>query len=371
VKRLLPGVGLLALCACVLAAAVAPAVAWRLMPPRPLGVVIVDKTVPDTTYRGHRGFVWVLNYLKMVHPASLEPYEASDYVGFVPLTNRAWSVRPFPKTLGSTRLVYVADTYGVTAGDLGLRGSGDADRLLFGGLTAADVAALEGAARAGATLIGEFNTAADPTVDSVRARAERLFGFTWTGWTGRRSGDLESDVPPWAVRNWERGSGQKWSFRGPGLLLAHRDGRVVVLGHEDLAGGGLDIVPTSPGDSLGMRPASAPQGWFDLVEPSGGKVLAEYAWRLTPRGDSVRAAAGLPVSSAAALAFKVGAARSYYLAGDFANTRYVPSWTALRWGAGFHRALPAWTSPDESFFWRGYVPLLASILDWASGTATR
>ena len=48
-----------------------------------------------------------------------------------------------------------------------------------------DLDALEGAVRSGATLIGEFNTAAEPTVDSVRLRAERLFGFRWTGWTGR------------------------------------------------------------------------------------------------------------------------------------------------------------------------------------------
>ncbi|HRZ09587.1 MAG TPA: hypothetical protein P5319_06785, partial [Gemmatimonadales bacterium] len=86
-------IALLILCVLLLVAALAPGVAWRLAVPRPLGVVILDKTVPDTTYRGHRAVVWLLNHLKFVHPGSHAPYDvAGDYVGFVPLTNRAWSV---------------------------------------------------------------------------------------------------------------------------------------------------------------------------------------------------------------------------------------------------------------------------------------
>ena len=119
-------IALLILCVLLLVAALAPGVAWRLAVPRPLGVVILDKTVPDTTYRGHRAVVWLLNHLKLVHPGSHAPYDvAGDYVGFVPLTSRAWSVRPFPKPLGGNRVVYIADTYGVTASDLGAHASAE------------------------------------------------------------------------------------------------------------------------------------------------------------------------------------------------------------------------------------------------------
>lgn len=369
-KRL-SAIALLLLCALLLVAALAPGIAWRLAAPRPLGVVIVDKTVPDTSYRSPRAVVWLLNHLKLVHPGSHTPYDAAgDYVGFVPLTNRAWSVRPFPTPLGQNRVVYIADTYGVTESDLGMPPSVDSGRMLYGGLTAADLDALEGAVRSGATLIGEFNTAAEPTVDSVRLRAERLFGFRWTGWTGRRTGDLRRDIPPWAGAAWERQSGRPWTFEGAGFLLVHRDGRMVVLTGRDVLGWGLDIVPTPAGDSLGLREAPTPQGWFDVVETTGAAVLADYAWRLTPRGDSLVAAAGIPTRASAVLAHKVGAARTYYLAGDFSNLGRVPAWTRLRWGASLHRAVPGWwLPPEESFFWRGYVPLLTGILDWASGTS--
>ena len=368
-KRELPLAGMLLLCLVILLAAVAPGVAWRALPPRPLGVAILDKTVPDTSYRGHRALVWVLNHRKFVHPASLAPYDAaSDYAGFVPLTGRAWSVRSLPADLGADRLVYLADTYGVTSADLGSGGSGGATKLLYGGLSSAELDALVNASRSGATLVGEFNTAAEPTVDSIRLRAEALFGFRWTGWTGRRSADLGADVPPWAVAAWEKQAGRPWRHEGPGIVLAHRDGRVLILGENDLRRDGLDIVPSVAGESLGMREAPAPDGWFDLVEPAGGEPLARYAWQLTPSGDSAVSAAGVPKDAAAVIAFKAGASRIYYLAGDFANTASVPRWTALRWAPEFYRALPRWWLPArESFFWRGYVPLLTSILEWAAG----
>ncbi len=369
-KRRVIGLALLACCLLILAAGLAPGIAWRLLPPRPLGVIILDKTVPDTTYRGHRGVIWLLNHLKLVHPGSFAPYDAAtDYAGFVPLTNRAWSVRSLPASIGANRVVYIADTYGVTSADLGAGESGGAGRRLFGGLSPEDVAALDAAARGGATLIAEFNTAAEPTTDSIRERAGRLFGVRWTGWMGRRSADLVRDVPPWARAAWERQSGSPWSHRGRGFVFAHSDGRIVVLTGSHLRESGLDIVPARAGDSLGMGAAPAPAGWFDLVEPGGGVVLARYEWRLSPSGDSVLKAAGIPLHPAAAITHKAGAARTYYLAGDFANLPRLPAWTRLRWGPALYRAVPAWwLPPQDAFFWRGYVPLLTSILEWSSGS---
>jgi len=356
------------LCGALLAGALAPLLGWRAMPSRPLGVVLLDKTVPDTTYRGHRVVVWLLNHLKLVHPGSLAPYDAAaDYSGFVPLTNRAWSMRPLPSTAGAARVVYIADTYGVSAADLGGRGPGDADRMLAGGLTEGDVAFLEAAARGGATLVAEFNTAADPTTDAVRERANALFGIRWDGWTGRRIRDLARDAPDWARAAWEQQEGKGWEFGGHGLLLVHRLGRVVVLAGSDVIGPGLDILPTLAGEALGMRAAPAPEAWFDLVEPNGAEVLARYRWHLSPRGDSLLAAAGVPEAAAVTVG-RVGSARTYYLAGDFANVARIPGWTRLRWGPAFFRALPEWALPaDEAFLWRGYLPLLTSILEWSAG----
>lgn len=361
-------VGLLILSTVVLLAALAPGIAWRLIPIRPLGVLIVDKTVPDTTFRGHRAVIWLLNHLKVVHPASHEPYNAAmDYSGFVPLTARAWSVRPLPADFLTRRIIYIADTYGVRQADLEPPAPADAGRLLYGGLTAAEADLLESAARAGATVVAEFNTIGEPTPPEVRQRVEQLLGFRWSGWTGRRLHDLEEETPRWAVVGWEQQHQARWPFRGPGLLLAHSDGRIIVLGKDVIRGSVLDIVPTRAGRTLGMRRAPAPETWFDVVESEGSTPLALYRLNLSDQGELALRAAGLRMQFPAVLR-RDGAATAYYLAGDFASVPRVPGWTGLRWGGDFYRLRPAWSlDAGEAFFWRGYVPLLTSVVETVLG----
>ncbi len=45
----------------------APYWLWWLKPETKLDLLIVDKTVPDRSYREHQGLVWVLNQQKYVH----------------------------------------------------------------------------------------------------------------------------------------------------------------------------------------------------------------------------------------------------------------------------------------------------------------
>jgi hypothetical protein len=368
-ERDLRPVGLLVLSAVVLVAALTPGIAWRFVPLRPLGVLIVDKTVPDTSFRGHRAVVWLLNHLKVVHPASHEPYDAAaDYSGFVPLTARAWSVRPLPADFLSRRIIYIADTYGVRQADLVPPSPGGEGRLLYGGLTASEADLLESAARGGATVVAEFNTIGDPTPADVRQRVERLLGFRWTGWTGRRLQDLGEETPPWAVAGWEQQHQARWPFRGPGLLLAHSDGRIVVLGKDVLRGTGLEIVPTRAGKAIGMRRAPAPETWFDIVQAEGSTPLASYRLNLSSQGELALRATGLRVEFPAVLR-RDGAAPAYYLAGDFASVPRVPAWTGLRWGGEFYRMRPSWSlDAGEAFFWRGYVPLLTSVVETVLGS---
>jgi hypothetical protein len=361
-------VGLLILSAVVLLAALTPGIAWRLIPLRPLGVLIVDKTVPDTTFRGHRAVIWLLNHLKVVHPASHEPYDAAmDYSGFVPLTARAWSVRPLPADFLTRRIIYIADTYGVRQADFQPPSPAEAGRLLYGGLTAAEADLLESAARAGATVVAEFNTIGDPTPPDVRQRIEHLLGFRWSGWTGRRLRDLDEEAPRWAVLGWEQQHQRQWPFRGPGLLFVHADGRIVVLGKGAIRGSALDIVPTRAGRSLGMRQAPAPETWFDVVEAEGSTPLAQYRLNLSDQAELELRAAGIRPQFPAVLR-REGAAAAYYLAGDFASVPRVPAWTGLRWGGDIYRLRPAWSlDAGEAFFWRGYVPLLTSVVETLLG----
>ena len=62
----------------------APWIVWQRTPARTLRVLVLDKTVPNDSYREHRGLMWLLNHRKYVQ-ADGRPYELDrDYYGFFP-----------------------------------------------------------------------------------------------------------------------------------------------------------------------------------------------------------------------------------------------------------------------------------------------
>ncbi|OAO81444.1 hypothetical protein TAF16_0754 [Anoxybacillus flavithermus] len=87
---------------------------WKLNPETTLNVLIINKTVPDETYREHAGLVWLLNQQKYVKPNGTRYKLSKDYVGFMPNGKKE---RPWPTSLQPYDVIYVADTYGVYEND--------------------------------------------------------------------------------------------------------------------------------------------------------------------------------------------------------------------------------------------------------------
>jgi hypothetical protein len=350
----------------LLLAVFGPFLLWIGEPATPLNVLIVDKTVPTTAYREHRGLVWVLNHLKYRDSIVSGPFKASrDYVGFFPKGGLEFQTVPVPTTVRDLDLLYLADTYGVYDSDL-LDNSqtGNRSELIYGGLGVPELESLEPIFDTDATVIAEFNTLASPTPMPVRERLEALLGLRWTGWTGRHfsSTDREAEVPVWLVENWERQIGREWTFREPGFALVHEDGRVVVLVEgRDVAHDGLRIeFLESLVDEIGITNSTPYAYWFDLVESqSDVTVLAEYEFALTESGRRTLRAHGLPERFPAVLVRGVGPSRRYYFAGDFADMRRVPRIYRVR-GVSWLRRLGV--QGEAGFFWNVYVPLMRWIL---------
>src|SRR5512147_360050 len=88
-------------------AVAAPYAIWWWTPERRLDVAVLDNTVPDATYREHRGLFWVLNqqkYRSSTHGA----YRAErDYYGFFPRPRHRYAIRPLPAPLDAD-LIYLA-----------------------------------------------------------------------------------------------------------------------------------------------------------------------------------------------------------------------------------------------------------------------
>lgn len=102
------------ICIALLVLVVFPYVHWQLLEPIHLEVAIIDKTVPDESFREHLGITWLLNHMKYVKRDGASYDLATDYYGFVPDDHQqTYSIRPLPDSYNDVDLIYVADTYGV------------------------------------------------------------------------------------------------------------------------------------------------------------------------------------------------------------------------------------------------------------------
>ena len=226
-KRRLALIVLLA--ACVLLAA--PYVLWQVGPTRQLDVTVIDNTVPDRSYREHRGLLWLLNHEKYRSAAGTTYADARDYFGFMPGDSGRFAIRALPGQI-RTDLIYIADTYGVYRKEwYGNNSLGERSPIIYGGMHPDELAKVEKAVRAGTPLVVEFNSFASPTSQAARERLSDLLHVEWSGWIGRYFNELArgGEVPVWAIAAYERQYHERWQFAGPGFVLADESDQVVVL----------------------------------------------------------------------------------------------------------------------------------------------
>lgn len=333
-----------------------PYLLWLFVPPAPLRLLVVDKTVPAQNYREHHGLFWLLNHRKYVKPDGQAYRQERDYYGYHPARGEADSELNVPPDLD---LIYVADTYGVFADDLKENLRGNRSRMIYGGLKTEEWNQLWNAKDRGTTLIVEFNAIASPTDERARLQVENDLGIAWTGWIGRYFHDLKSpEVPILLVENWEQQSGEKWGFTGPGMAFVDEQDQVIVLNSEETQGP-VRFVPTPAGQAHYPGVGSAPYPyWFDLVLPSHEvKVEATYELKVSVRGQARLENAGIPLSFPAVIRHPVE--QAYYFAGDYADRK---GGAPLR-VAGAPRFM-SWmaVAPEELFYWRVYVPMMERLL---------
>lgn len=332
---------------------------WALKESKPLNVLILDKTVPDETYREHKGLVWLLNNEKYVK-SNLQPYSLKDdYVGFIPKDNEKFEIKELPKQLGQYDVIYLADQYGVYEEEFyGENQLGKRSKSLYGGLELAEIEQIENTLfqEKGKTLIAEFNTFASPTTNNVRMKISNLLNVNWSGWIGRYFPNLAStEVPIW-VKDQYAG---EWNFTGAGLVFVNEDDYVYVVEEKDLTHKGVPIRFTKKGeDYFKQNLNSVYQYWFDIVDvTSEEEVLAKFHLPVTDKVNKELKELGIPKTFPAINYHQNVQFKSFYFSGDFADEAEVPSIYQTR-------GLSLWkknVSESDSFYWKTYVPMMKYI----------
>ncbi|WZL72715.1 hypothetical protein QBE52_16870 [Clostridiaceae bacterium 35-E11] len=348
---------------------VLPYIFWELKGEKIFNVLIVDKTVPNTTYREHKGVTWILNHFKYKKTKGDAPYMVDkDYFGFMPQKGQFYEIRNLPSDLEDTDLIYIADTYGVYEDEFyGVNKAGNRSELIYGGIEKEEVEKIRKEAFRGKTVIAEFNAFGSPTPSSAKEALYELLGLTWSGWMGRYFQDLSKDVevPDWAVQNYEKQYGEKWTFQGAGILLVNEKDEVLVLEKDiEIKSKGCFIEFTPEGQKMfGVKGSTRYHYWFDIVQEKNSKVLAHYQLEITDKGRRKLEERNIPITFPAVLKNENKIYEAYYFAGDYAdhemNTKFykVFGWDKIK------KILSIDTQgSQEAFYWQVYVPMMKKIL---------
>lgn len=356
---------------CLIALVLCAFLFWYLTPKRELSVVVVDKTVPATAadswsylddvsnnYRKHIGLYWLMDYLKIVNPATGSAYDhTADYLGpQLDENNRIISSSSLTGLEEIPDLLYLSDTYGVEIYD---------DR----GLSAEEMNVVSLCHSSGSVVVGEQDILTTATSAEVRGELEALFGISATGWVGRYIYDLQdlTDVPYWAPDMWRAKYGQEWNCSGPGLLLVSADGNILVLEEKtDFESKNLlQIAVTEEYREEFGKHSLNYYNWFELIEAdSGTEVIATYSFNVNSTGAEELAEVSDTTTFAAVTRLqKEDGAPAYYFAGDFNDYTTERQIANFLFADTFFRLLSFDRDGDvTNFYWNFYEPLMKKIL---------
>ncbi|MBN8210231.1 hypothetical protein JI666_15875 [Bacillus sp. NTK071] len=344
-----------------------PIIVWSFQEEKTSNVFIIDKTVPDHTYREHKGLTWILNYKKWVREDGSSYSPKDDYAGFHPGTGKSYDITKFPESLVGKDLIYLADSYGVYEEDFyGSNSDGDRSALIYGGMKEEEVSVISEAVQKGSTFIAEFNAFGSPTENGAREDLSSLLNLEWSGWIGRYFEDLSQggEVPAWAISNYEKQNEKKWDFTKAGLIFVNEDDSIIVVEEEDIGEDTVQFTFNEEGKTLlqksNVKGSMSYHYWFDIVEPlNSEEVLANYTLDVNKETKQRLEEKGIPLTFPAVVHHN----QTYYFAGDYADRESEFDFYQYKGLPTINRLLMTGDNETlEAFYWKMYMPLMEAIL---------
>ena len=355
-------------------------VVWRFAPVRSLDLLVVDYSVPKVDYWNHKGLFWLLNHLRILEPVHKDDWlPERDYIGFDP-RGEGRSTRIVSADLSSKRWVYLADTYGVHVND---RKPAAHDTVIkgfvFGGLNDADANALKTFVERGGSIISEFNSLSDPTPETARAIMTNIMDIEWLGWSGRFVSDF-GPVPkqyPWFEKLYHQNYGKTSMPAGPGMMLIHESGKMVVLHGAPFEQSMPSLALTPLGKEWMDTPVGTPPyyGWFGVIDTGNDTdVLAEIIMPTPKDWDAQFRPEGIPQKFPLLTRKKQKKTEQIYIAANVSVVDEVPTLHSLAFLpkllSTIHRRRDS--QHHGPTYWQFFVPVIGKILvDAADQEATQ
>ena len=361
----------------ILALPVISLISWTFQGKKPMGIIILDKTVPTLERLNHRSLTWILTNERFVKKNKSSYSYKKDYFGFFPtrpLRERLWTENKL-KTMEVFNVIekndalYFADTYGVYFNDFykGINNS-RRSRKLVGGLNSGDYTYFIEMQKSNKLCILEYNCFDYPTPDLDRYKIKDRLGIEFGGWTGKYFSSLDTaaksniDFPIWMTAMFRKEYRKPWTFTKPGVVFI-KDRAIIVLEEGTHLKSALPLITT---DSVylakyGMKDNIAFQGWFDIIDPLKSKVVSKFNLETTPVGDTLLENFSLSNIFPAVITDTINQ-HTYYFSGNFASNK-VPYWAVRFHGVEKLKGILYSDKQDDErrFFWLYYRPLILGI----------
>lgn len=354
--------------------------AWEFTPRKVLNLMIVDKSVLNSSRVEHRSVNWILDHEKYIKSDSNYYDIDKDYYGFFPGENENYLIRDFDNmsdeeldsVAGQNEALYFTDTYGVFFNEwYRHRDIYDESHSIYGGLSEKDLKMMEKMKARKKLILTEFNMIGMPTPADVRTSFENSFRIKWSGWMARSIESLDTidnpDLPKWIVRAYKKENNNNWKFKNPGMLFIHENGTVVVLEE------GKELVNAIP-NILANRENQSRFGipgniiypyWMEIWEnqTDSNLIQAKFIVNTTYTGLALLNSYKIP-GIFPAIIERRNDYRFFYFCGDFADNPTKFRFAKLRGITGLKFLM--YNAKDKTdrnrFFWEFYLPLMQNIL---------
>jgi hypothetical protein len=361
----------------VLALPIISLLRWTFQSKKPVGIVVVDKTVPTLDREKHKSFYWIMTNNRYVKKEKKTSYSVvKDYYGFHPIRplklkqydNKRYNlVEALQELPEANDAVYFTDTRGVLFSDwIKPLYPPRRSRILVGGLNGTDNNFIKEMKDRNKLVVIEYNAFDWPTgeYEAYTLQNYRL-AIKWSGWTGKYFATLDTaaeNFPLWMTSMYKKQYKKPWSFNKPGIVLL-RDKAIIVLEEGSLLTKALPVIITDSAycAKWGIEKTVAFDQWFDIIDPMQNTVISKFKLGTTAKADSLLAGYGLTSEFPAVILDPV-AQRTYYFSGDFCYVN-IPYWTSRFAGVDKLKGFLYSKKDDDTrrFFWLYYKPLIEGI----------
>lgn len=349
---------------------------WTFQTKKPMGIILVDKTVPRVDRVKHKSFYWIMTNDRYVKKEGKKSYSyVNDYYGFHPTRplkekqynnvryNMTQALRELPE---ANDAIYITDTYGVLVSDwyfalTPVRRS----RKLEGALNGMDNNLIKEMKDRNKLVVIEYNAFDWPTGEFESYTLQNRLGIEWSGWTGKYFESLDTtrkNFPIWMTAMYRKQYKKPWSFSKSGVVLL-RDKAIMVLEEGSMLKSSLPVIKTDSAycAKWGLAETVGFDQWFDIIDPKANNVISKFNLNTTPEADTMLASYGLSNVFPAVIQ-EPSTQKTYYFSGDFCHID-IPYWTSRFMGVDKMKGLLYSKKENDvrRFFWLYYKPLIEGI----------